>query len=132
MKNKLKRLAFQLKVHCEFKGTVSESEKWVEIKRSKIMVFPSSFEGFGIPPAEALYCGVPCIASDIPILKEVYGERLEYFYENDIEGLSKMIEEMINNSHLSKRKAIEGREYIRNYFSWDKSAEKIEQILTDA
>jgi len=128
-KKHLQKLADQFNVPCDFKGTINNEEKWLEIKRSRALVFPTSFEGFGMPPAESLYCGVPCIASDIPVLREVYGDRLEYFVENDIIGLSKNIEKVINHSHLFEKKRLEGRDFIKNNFSWNKSAERIEQIL---
>jgi glycosyltransferase involved in cell wall biosynthesis len=45
------------------------------------MVFLSHFEGFGYPPVEALYCGVPCVARSLPVLREVNGDYLHYLPE---------------------------------------------------
>ena len=81
---KLMELSKRLNVICELKGSLTDKEKFNEIKKSIFMVFPSSFEGFGMPPAEALTCGKPCICSDIPIFREIYEDKVEYFKEHDI------------------------------------------------
>jgi len=124
-------LAEKLKVNCEFKGRVSDNEKWVEIKKSLFMVFPTSFEGFGMPPMEALYCKIPCICTNIPILREVYQDKVEYFKENNVNDLVKKINFLLNNPSYGKKRAIEGRNYIKSKYSWKISAEKIEKILKD-
>lgn len=49
---------------------ISDRAKYEEIARSRLMVFPSLFEGFGYPPVEAAYFGVPCVAYDLPVLSE--------------------------------------------------------------
>ena len=65
-------------VNIEVKRRLTDYEKFFEIKRSSLMLFPSFFEGFGLPPVEALYCNTPCIAFDLPVLKEVNEDRLIY------------------------------------------------------
>ena len=95
------------------------------------MVFPSSFEGFGIPPMEALACGIPCICSDIPILKEVYKDYVEYFKEHNIDDMSDRISYLLENPlHCNERGKI-GKEYVEDNFGWDKSAQKLEMKLKD-
>jgi len=128
-KEKLMSLASELKVNCEFKDRLTDYEKWAEIKKSKFMLFPSSMEGFGMPPMEALACGIPCICSDILIFKEIYKDKVEYFREHDIKGLTKQITKLFNNKKYCKKRGKEGKEYVENRFSWIKSAKKIEKIL---
>ncbi len=60
------------------KSGLTDREKFEEIKKSRLMVFLSTFEGFGLPPVEALYCGTPCIVNPLPVLKEVSGDALIY------------------------------------------------------
>lgn len=55
-----------------FTGWVSDEELIKYISRAKALILPSMYEGFGIPPLEALYLGTPTIVSDIPVLKEIY------------------------------------------------------------
>lgn len=66
---------------------VTDLEKFTEIRRSRLMIFLSEFEGFGYPPVEALFCNVPCIASDLPVLRETCGDALHYLPVNDTAGL---------------------------------------------
>jgi glycosyltransferase involved in cell wall biosynthesis len=60
------------------KSGLTDLEKFREFKSSRLMVFLSHFEGFGYPPVEALYCGVPCVARPLPVLREVNGQYLHY------------------------------------------------------
>lgn len=124
----LKRLAHECNVDCEFKGSLSDKDKWIELYRSKFMVFPSSFEGFGMPPAEAMAAGIPCICSDIPILREVYKNSAVYFIEHDIDDLKEKIEMLIKDTKKSELIGKKGKEYVKTY-SWKESAKKIEVIL---
>jgi glycosyltransferase involved in cell wall biosynthesis len=63
------------------KSGLTDLEKFVEIKSSRLMVFLSHFEGFGYPPVEAMYCGVPCVTRPLPVLREVNGKYLHYLPE---------------------------------------------------
>ena len=57
---------------------VSELEKFLLLKRARCLLFPSLFEGFGLPPAEAGYWGTPTVAIDLPVLREIYGDDIRY------------------------------------------------------
>ncbi len=129
MKRPLAKLARRLKVPCRFKGVVTDYDKWVEIKRSLFMVFPTSFEGFGMPPAEALYCRIPCIASDLPVLRHVYQDSLEYFTPHNTEELAERMRFLLQHSRYRKLRGQEGRTYVDRRLSWDKSAEEIERCV---
>jgi glycosyltransferase involved in cell wall biosynthesis len=54
-------------------------------------VFPSYFEGYGYPPVEALYCGTPCVAYALPVLKEVCGEHLTLVPIGDREAMGRAL-----------------------------------------
>ena len=58
-----------LSMGIDHKGFVSEEEKLDLYSRTKVFVFPSSREGFGIAVAEALFLGIPVVAWKIPVLK---------------------------------------------------------------
>lgn len=77
-KLRLKLLGLLSNIHIEIKSNISDSEKFRLIKESQIMVFPSMFEGYGFPPVEAQYCNTPCIAFDLPVLREVSDKGLYY------------------------------------------------------
>jgi glycosyltransferase involved in cell wall biosynthesis len=54
---------------------------------ARALVFPSDDEGFGLPTIEALACGTPVVATDIPVLREVLGDRATFVDGGDLEGL---------------------------------------------
>ena len=127
----LKKLATKINVNVEFLGILSDNEKFKEIKKSQLMVFPSSHEGFGMPPMEALACGIPCICSDKDIFKEVYGDHVIYFKNNNIDDLTKKIKNTLNDIKYKKLTMNKSKKNIKNNYSWKKSGEKIEKILLD-
>jgi glycosyltransferase involved in cell wall biosynthesis len=54
---------------------------------ARALVFPSDDEGFGLPTVEALACGTPVVASDLPVLREILGDRATFIESGDLEGL---------------------------------------------
>lgn len=62
-----------------------------ELKKSRILVSPSVFEGWPFTPVEALYCEVPVLLSDLPICKEVYGNNVWYHKRNDIKDMAEKL-----------------------------------------
>lgn len=74
----LERSADRYGVSIETLFRLSDREKFHELKRAALLLFPSYFEGFGLPSVEALYCGTPCVAFDLPVLHEVSGDALFY------------------------------------------------------
>ncbi|MGC8881149.1 MAG: glycosyltransferase family 4 protein [Minisyncoccia bacterium] len=60
-------------------------------RHAKLFVFPSLFEGFGLPPLEALSLGCPVIASNIPVLKEILGEDVACFNPYDIKDMAEKL-----------------------------------------
>ena len=59
-------------------GYQSDERMKALLMRAKALVFPSVYEGFGIPPLEALACGTPAVVSDIPVMREIYGDSVCY------------------------------------------------------
>lgn len=66
-------------------GPVTDEENKALISNCRAYVHPAKYEGFGIPPLEALSCGVPVFASDIPVLHEIYANTIHYFNPDDYE-----------------------------------------------
>jgi len=70
-------------------------------QNADLFVFPSFFEGFGLPPLEALACNCPVISSNIPVLKEILGDEIACFNPYDIKDISdKMIYGISNKDKL--------------------------------
>ena len=72
-------------------GTVTDAESKSLMKNAKAFIQPSKYEGFGIPPLEALACNAKVIVSDIPVFHEIYGESVYYIdpdqYDVDLNEL---------------------------------------------
>lgn len=64
------------------RGAIVGEEKYARMCSASVLVFPTRFEGFGVPPLEAIYCGTSVVCSDLPVLRE-FGGGLFHFFEND-------------------------------------------------
>lgn len=87
--------------HIIVTGFIDDEDLPYIYKMAECFVFPSIYEGFGMPPLEALYVGTRVIASDIEVLREVLGNEAEYFDIGDKEGLKKAVGNIISNGKNS-------------------------------
>ena len=86
-----------------FTGRLSDDQLLREIASAKFLVQPSLYEGFGLPPLEALYLGTQPIISDIPVFKEVYGDLPVLFFKTeDAKDLSDKLKNEENDSKSFK------------------------------
>jgi len=84
-----------------FTGFVSNEKLHVLLSEARFLVQPSLYEGFGIPPLEALYSGTNVILSDIPVFKEIYGSLpVTFFTCGDDASLERQMEALWNNARL--------------------------------
>lgn len=92
-----------------------------------LVAFPTHMEGFGLPLVEALEHGVPVVATDIDVLKEIGGDYCYYFKANDVQDFVKQIEQIQNNEKIY----IEKKEKLRTYcpITWDQSANQMKEII---
>ena len=81
-------------------GSMNDYEKFKLINDSDIMIFPTKFEGFGMPPMEALYFNKPVIAYDLPVLREIYGDKINYVENGNIEQFVEKINEISNKDEI--------------------------------
>jgi len=95
--NRVITTAQNKKIDVKVYEKISDKQKFEVIQQSKMLVHPSCFEGFGIPPAEALYIGRPAIVYDLPVYKDFYGSNLTYVEMGNIEKLSQSIEQLSHN-----------------------------------
>jgi len=75
-----------------FTGYLPAEQMYSIIARARLLVLPSRYEGFGIPPMEALFLGTQALVSDIPVLKEVYANLpVVFFRSNDAVDLKEKL-----------------------------------------
>lgn len=89
---------------------------------ASLLVYPSLYEGFGIPPLEAMTCGCPVACSPIASLPEVVGDAAEFFDPTEPESIAAAIANVLYNSERSQELSRAGK--LRSQqFSWEKCAE---------
>jgi glycosyltransferase involved in cell wall biosynthesis len=90
---------------------------------AEAFIFPSFYEGFGLPIIEAMACGCPVIASRASSLPEVGGEAALYFNPVKTDELTELMREVLKNSQMRSKMADLGLDLVKN-FSWQKCAEE--------
>jgi glycosyltransferase involved in cell wall biosynthesis len=99
-------------------------------KQASAFVLPSKDEGWGLPAGEALWHGVPVIASDIPIMRELGGARLLYFDPDSVDELSQRIDAVCNQRATSSSTFTARRPIRRGLRCWAQVAhELVEAVL---
>lgn len=93
-------------------------------------VFPSIYEGFGLPLLEAMACGTPVIASDIPAFTEVTGEAAWAIDPLDTDSMAEALENLIGDIKLRKQMRERGFEQVEQ-FSWEQTAEAIWEVCNN-
>jgi glycosyltransferase involved in cell wall biosynthesis len=104
-----------------FTGWVPEEDKPALYSGARALVFPSLYEGFGLPPLEALACGTPVIASNRGSLPEIVGDGGLLLEPDDVEGLAGAMEKLLNDESLWGDLREKGLAHAAR-FSWEKTA----------
>ncbi len=102
---------------------VSEDDLPLFYNLADLFVFPSSYEGFGLPPLEAMACGCPVITSDASVFLEVGGEASLKAHVGDDEDLAHQMENVLENEALASRLRERGLERARE-FDWRRTAQE--------
>lgn len=103
-----------------FTGWIPVEDIPILYKGAAVFVFPSLFEGFGIPPIEAMTCGTPVAVSNTTSLPEVVGDAGMFFDPLDIEDIAAKIHTIIINQNIRDGLIKKGFEQAKK-FSWDKT-----------
>lgn len=102
-----------------FTGLVTDAELAAFYERAEGLVFPSSFEGFGLPPLEALAAGCPVVASDATCLPEILPQGGVFFFRNgDLDGMIRAIDMLQDAGKNAKMQAREAGSRVRQTYRW--------------
>lgn len=114
---------YGLEENVIFTGFVPTDDLPFFYNASDLFVYPSIYEGFGLPPLEAMSCGIPVIASDAASIPETSGKGALLINPYDIDKLTLAITEMLEDESLREKYASVGLEHSQN-FSWSATAKK--------
>lgn len=110
----------------KFLGRVTDAELAGLYKGATAFVFPSSYEGFGLPPLEALSLGCPVIASDIACLREVLPkEGVEWFRDGDEHDIIRALEHVLDDPLRAKSRAVSVQDKVVSQHDWRNSAKRV-------
>lgn len=112
-------------------GYVSEEHLRGLYAGSLGFVYPSIAEGFGLPPVEAMACGVPVLTSSVTSLPEVCGDAAVYVDPLDEASIAGGIKRFVQDIHLRQRLALAGRERAKR-FTWRSAADGTLSVLRAA
>lgn len=119
------KLAEMMGEKIHFTGFVSNEELKNYYHYADLFVFPSLYEGFGLPPLEAMSAGCKNVAvSNIPVLKEIYGDSVVYFDPEDITSIANQIVEQLNKGGTEVKAP-------QPSFDWDSCAKAYARIIND-
>ena len=108
-------------------GFVSSDELTAWYKIASVFVFPSFYEGFGLPGLEAMAAGVPVVASDKSSLSEVYADAAIYFDPFNPENIADKIKIVLDNDKLKQELIVKGKTQAAKY-SWRKTAHQTLEV----
>jgi len=111
-------------------GFVSEEELIALNSDAHIFVFPSLYEGFGLPPLEAMQFGVPVACSKVSSLPQVCGDAALYFDPHDIHEMSQTMLKLLDDDQLRADLIAKGTENLKR-FSWKKMTREIIDIFNE-
>jgi glycosyltransferase involved in cell wall biosynthesis len=100
-------------------------------KQAKLFIFPSLYEGFGLPPLEAMQVGVPVISSNSTCLPEILGDAALYFDGTDTTAMSQTLEQGLADENLRKKLITLGHKKYPQY-SWKKLAKTTSEIYQNS
>lgn len=112
-------------------GYVSDAELAALYRRTTALVFPSRYEGFGLPVSEAMMAGAPVICASASSLPEVGGDAALYFPWNDAEALAAQMTRLLHEPGLRERLAEMGPHQAAK-FSWERCARETLAVFDEA
>lgn len=113
-----------------YKGYVSRSELKYAYSQASAFLFPSLYEGFGLPPLEAMACGTPVIASNVAAMPEVLGDAAEYVDPHDVNSIATGIETLLTHADRRTQLVERGTEQARQY-RWPLVADDLVDVFSE-
>jgi glycosyltransferase involved in cell wall biosynthesis len=120
----------KLHKHVRFLGYLPDETLAVLYRLADVFVFPSLYEGFGLPPLEAMACGTPVVTSNVSSLPEVTGDAAVLVDPYDVESIAEGIQRVLSNPALSAELRAKGVARARE-FSWERSVARTRELYQE-
>lgn len=124
------KYAEKLQDRIKFTGFVDNETLQGYIANAQALVFPSLYEGFGLPPLEAMACGCPVIVSNVASLPEVCGDAALYVDPYSPEDIAEKIKLLLSDDKLREELRRKGLERA-TMFSWEKCAQETIKVIEE-
>jgi glycosyltransferase involved in cell wall biosynthesis len=128
----LRRAVHHHKLHkyVRFLGYLKDDTLTVLYRLASVFVFPSLYEGFGLPPLEAMASGTPVVTSNVSSLPEVTGDAAVLVDPYDVDSIRDGIRRILDDPQLAEELRIKGLKRARE-FSWERSVEKTQRVYRE-
>jgi glycosyltransferase involved in cell wall biosynthesis len=123
----VKRL--ELKERVMFTGFVDDNDLPSIYSMAKVFVYPSLYEGFGLPVLEAMACGVPVVTSHVPSLREVTGEAAILVDPQNVEALAESMDEVVFGTEQNYKRLSRASVAQAAQFTWERTAQQTLAVL---
>jgi glycosyltransferase involved in cell wall biosynthesis len=120
----------KLRKHVRFFGFVPDRTLAVLYRLARVFVFPSLYEGFGLPPLEAMASGTPVVTSNVSSLPEIAADAAILIDPYDPAAIAGGIRQVLVNEDLRKDLILRGQQCVRRY-SWERSIRRVRQIYDE-
>jgi len=110
-----------------FVDYVSEHDLVSYYRSAELLAYPSLYEGFGLPPLEAMSCGCPVVTSNVSSIPEVVGDAAVLVDPRNVDSLAQAMRRVLTDSKLRDEMVRKGLEQAQK-FSWEKTAEQTQEV----
>lgn len=115
----------------EFWGAVERERLQQCVQQATALVFPSLYEGFGLPPLEAMASGTPVLLADIPVLHEICGTAAQYVDPYSTENIAQGLLTIAHMDEADRERMISLGHQQAQKFSWQTAAEKTANVIQE-
>ena len=117
--------------HILFTGYVPDEDLRALYSSCHVSVYPSVYEGFGLPPLEAMACGAPVITSRIPVIMETVGTNARLIDPSDVRELTSALVELLTDSDARAHFSAAGLQRAAE-FTWERTAQMTLEVYREA
>ncbi|MEP6717968.1 MAG: glycosyltransferase family 1 protein [bacterium] len=120
-----------LKKRVLFTGYLSDKDLRALYSSCRVFVYPSIYEGFGLPPLEAMACGAPVITSSIPAIKETVGAAARLIAPTDVGALTASLLQLLTDANARASYSAAGLRRAAE-FTWERTAQMTREVYRNA